>query len=211
MLELLTGTGLATAAGLNAYIPLMVIGLLDRYTNLINLPSAWSWLGNGWVLMILAVLLAIEFVADKVPVVDSVNDVVQTVVRPTAGGMAFAAGSGSETVTVTDPSALWTQKLWIPIAIGLLIALTVHGTKAAARPVMNAASFGVAAPVVSTVEDGASIGLAVVAIIMPFLVIVFVFVLFWWMLTVSRRRRRRREQRVLSENAQRPTGVAKRL
>ncbi|GAA2363425.1 membrane protein [Catellatospora methionotrophica] len=211
MLELLTGTGLATAAGLNAYIPLMVIGLLDRYTNLINLPSAWSWLGNGWVLMILAVLLAIEFVADKVPVVDSVNDVVQTVVRPTAGGMAFAAGSGSETVTVTDPSALWTQKLWIPIAIGLLIALTVHGTKAAARPVMNAASFGVAAPVVSTVEDGASIGLAVVAIVMPFLVIIFVFVFFWWMLTVSRRRRRRREQRALSENAQRPTGVAKRL
>ncbi|WP_155371954.1 DUF4126 domain-containing protein [Catellatospora vulcania] len=199
MLELLTGTGLATAAGLNAYIPLLVIGLLDRYTNLINLPSAWSWLSNGWVMLILAVLLAIEFVADKVPVVDSVNDVVQTVVRPTAGGMAFAAGSGSETVTVTDPSALWTQKLWIPIVIGLLIALTVHGTKAAARPVMNLASGGVAAPVVSTVEDGASIGLSVVAIIIPFLVVIFLIGFVWWVMTVSRRRRQRRAVRALSE------------
>ncbi|GAA1412898.1 DUF4126 domain-containing protein [Catellatospora coxensis] len=199
MLELLTGTGLATAAGLNAYIPLLVIGMLDRYTNLINLPSAWSWLSNGWVMLILAVLLAIEFVADKVPVVDSVNDVVQTVVRPTAGGMAFAAGSGSETVTVTDPSALWTQKLWIPIVIGLLIALTVHGTKAAARPVMNAATLGVAAPVVSTVEDGASVGLSVVAIIIPFLVVIFLIGLVWWMTTVSRRRRQRRAIGALSE------------
>lgn len=199
MLELLTGTGLATAAGLNAYIPLLVIGMLDRYTNLINLPSAWSWLSNGWVLLILAVLLAIEFVADKVPVVDSVNDVVQTVVRPTAGGMAFAAGSGSETVTVTDPSALWTQKLWIPIAIGLLIALTVHGTKAVSRPVMNAATLGVAAPVVSTVEDGASASLSVVAIIIPFLVVVFLIGLIWWMVTVSRRRRQRRAVGALSE------------
>ncbi|GIG00691.1 DUF4126 domain-containing protein [Catellatospora citrea] len=199
MLELLTGTGLATAAGLNAYIPLLVIGMLDRYTNLINLPSAWSWLSNGWVLLILAVLLAIEFVADKVPVVDSVNDVVQTVVRPTAGGMAFAAGSGSETVTVTDPSALWTQKLWIPIVIGLLIALTVHSTKAVARPVMNAATLGVAAPVVSTVEDGASASLSVVAIIIPFLVVVFLIGLVWWMVTVSRRRRQRRTVRALSE------------
>lgn len=199
MLELLTGTGLATAAGLNAYIPLLVIGMLDRYTNLINLPSAWSWLSNGWVLLILAVLLAIEFVADKVPVVDSVNDVVQTVVRPTAGGMAFAAGTGSETVTVTDPSALWTQKLWIPILIGLLIAFTVHGAKATARPVMNVATVGMAAPVVSTVEDGASAGLSVVAIIVPFLVILFLIGLVWWMVTSSRRRRQRRAIGALSE------------
>jgi hypothetical protein len=199
VLELLTGTGLATAAGLNAYVPLLVIGLLGRYTNLIHLPSAWSWLGNGWVLLILAVLLAIEFVADKVPAVDSVNDVVQTVVRPTAGGMAFAAGSGSETVTVTDPSALWTQRLWIPILIGLLIALTVHGAKATARPVLNVATVGLAAPVVSTVEDGASAGLSVVAIIIPVLVVLFLVVLIWWMVAMSRRRRQRRAVGALSE------------
>lgn len=84
MFEVLTGTGLAASAGLNAYIPLLILGLLGRYTDLIDLPSGWTWLGNGWVILIMAVLLAVEMVADKVPVVDHINDMVQTVVRPTA-------------------------------------------------------------------------------------------------------------------------------
>ena len=100
------GAGLAASAGLNAYIPLLTMGLLARYTDLIDLPIGWQWLANGWVIAILALLLAIEVVADKVPVVDHVNDVVQTVVRPTAGGLAFGAGSASETVTVDDPGSL---------------------------------------------------------------------------------------------------------
>ncbi len=194
VLELLTGTGLATAAGLNAYIPLLVIGLLARYTSLIELPHAWAWLSNGWVILILVVLLAIEFVADKIPAVDSLNDAVQTFVRPTAGGMAFAAGSGSQTVTVSNPSDLFTQKMWIPIVIGLLIALTVHGAKATARPVMNVATVGVAAPVVSTAEDVTSTGLSFVSIIVPVLVIVFLIVMIW---LFFRWRKRRRERRAL--------------
>ncbi len=67
VLETLTGIGLATSAGLNAYIPLLMIGLLGRFTDLITLPGPWQWLENGWVLGVLAVLLAIEFVADKIP------------------------------------------------------------------------------------------------------------------------------------------------
>ena len=74
-MEALTGTGLAASAGLNAYIPLLVIGLLARYTDLINLPGGWQWLENGWVISILACCWSIEFVADKIPVVDHVNDV----------------------------------------------------------------------------------------------------------------------------------------
>ncbi|GHJ49995.1 hypothetical protein Cs7R123_73370 [Catellatospora sp. TT07R-123] len=198
MLELLTGTGLATAAGLNAYIPLMVVGLLARYTHLITLPGPWHWLSNGWVLLLLGVLLAIEFVADKIPAVDSVNDIVQTVVRPTAGGMAFAAGSGSQTVTVENPADLFTQKMWIPIVIGVLISLTVHGTKAVARPALNLATVGVAAPVVSTVEDTASVSLSVVAIIIPVLVILGVALLVLLAVTAARKRRQRRARKVLS-------------
>jgi hypothetical protein len=196
VLEMLTGAGLASAAGLNAYIPLMVVGLLARYTELINLPSGWSWLSNGWVLLILGVLLAIEVVADKVPAVDSVNDVVQTFVRPTAGGLAFAAGSGSETLTVENPADLFTQKLWVPLLIGVLIAFTVHGVKAVARPVLNVGTAGVAAPVVSTAEDTASVGLSVVAIVIPLLVLLFLIGLVWlsvWML--RKRRQRRLEER----------------
>jgi hypothetical protein len=192
VLELLTGAGLASAAGLNAYIPLLVVGLLARYTELINLPSGWTWLSNGWVLLILVVLLAVEFVADKVPAVDSANDVVQTFIRPTAGGLAFAAGSGSETLTVENPADLFTQKLWVPILIGVLISFTVHGVKSVARPVLNVGTAGVAAPVVSTVEDTASVSLSLVAIIIPILVLLFLIVFVWFGVRMLRKRRQRR-------------------
>ena len=72
----MTGFGLATAAGLNAYIPMLLMGLLARFTSLISLPQAWNWLENGWVMGIVAVLLAVEIVADKIPALDSVNDAV---------------------------------------------------------------------------------------------------------------------------------------
>jgi hypothetical protein len=68
--ELLTGLGLATAAGLNANIPLLVLGLLSRFTDLITLLHGYGWLENGWVMTIVAMLLVIEVVADKIPALD---------------------------------------------------------------------------------------------------------------------------------------------
>ena len=185
MLEVLTGSGLAASAGLNAYIPLLLMGLLSRYTDLVELPSGWQWLGNGWVVLILAVLLAVEVVADKVPVVDHVNDVVQTVVRPTAGGLAFGAGAGSETVTVSDPDTFFSTHQWVPVVVGVLIALGVHLLKAVARPVINATTAGVGAPVASTAEDATSVVMSVVALLLPVLVLVFLVALVF----LSRRRR----------------------
>ena len=190
MLEALTGTGLAASAGLNAYIPLLTMGLLARYSDLLDLPSGWQWLSDGWVIAILALLLAVEVVADKVPVVDHVNDVVQTVVRPTAGGLAFGAGSTSETVTVTDPGAFFGSHQWVPIAAGVLIALCVHGVKAASRPVVNATTAGVGAPVASTAEDLSSVILSVLAIVLPILVLLGLVLLVLGAVWVFRRRRR---------------------
>lgn len=195
VLEVLTGTGLAASAGLNAYIPLLLMGVLSRYTDLIDLPGGWTWLDNGWVMGILAVLLAVEMVADKIPVVDHVNDVIQTVVRPTAGGLAFGAGSTSQTVTVSDPGQFFTSHQWVPVVAGVLIALGVHGVKAAARPVINATTVGFGAPVASTAEDATSAIMSVVAIVLPVLVLLFGagLVLFVaWML--GRRRDRKRER-----------------
>ncbi|WP_204037200.1 DUF4126 domain-containing protein [Micromonospora qiuiae] len=201
MFELLTGTGLAASAGLNAYIPLLVTGLLARYTSVIDLPGGWQWLGNEWVLGILAVLLAVEVVADKVPVVDHVNDVVQTVVRPTAGGLAFGAGSAADTVTVSDPDSFFSSTgQWLPVLVGVLIALGVHLLKSAARPVINATTAGFGAPVASTAEDATSVLMSLVAIILPVLVLAFLagFVLFLpWFL--RRRADRRRERRAARE------------
>ncbi|GLY99712.1 DUF4126 domain-containing protein [Actinoplanes sp. NBRC 103695] len=191
MFEALTGAGLAASSGLNAYIPLLTMGLMARYTDLINLPSGWQWLSDGWVIGILAVLLAVEVVADKVPVVDHVNDIVQTVVRPTAGGLAFGAGSASETVTVSDPGSFFSSHQWVPVAAGIIIALGVHGVKAASRPVINASTAGVGAPVASTAEDVSSIVLSILAILLPILVLLAFVLLISSTIWVFRRRRAR--------------------
>lgn len=189
--ELLTGLGLATAAGLNAYIPLLALGLLSRFTDLISLPAGWAWLENGWVMAIVATLLVIEIVADKVPALDSVNDAVQTFVRPTAGGIVFGSGTAAQTSAVADPGAFAQSGQWIPVVIGVVVALVVSLTKSTVRPAANVATAGVAAPVLSTVEDGVSVGLVFVAILLPVLVLVAIVAMAWLAFRILRRRRRR--------------------
>jgi hypothetical protein len=203
VLETLTGIGLATSAGLNAYIPLLIVGLLGRYTHLITLPGPWHWLSNGWVLAILFVLLAIEFVADKIPLVDHANDVIQTVVRPTAGGLAFGAASSSQTVTVSDPAQFFTTHQWVPIVSGVVISFVIHSMKAAARPVINVTTAGFGAPVASTAEDFTSVALSFVAIIFPALVIVFLILIVGAFVAMRRRRKRRRAEKLARRDAQR--------
>lgn len=191
-MELLTGFGLATAAGLNAYIPLLALGLLSRFTDLVTLPHTWAWLENGWVMAIVVVLLAVEVIADKVPALDSVNDAIQTFVRPTAGGIVFGSGTAAQTAAVTDPGAFAQSGQWVPVAIGVVTALVVSLTKTAVRPAANVATAGVAAPVLSTVEDVTSIGLVFLAILLPMLVLVALIVLAWTGISLLRRRGRRR-------------------
>jgi hypothetical protein len=192
MIEVLTGAGLAMSAGLNAYIPLLAIGLASRFLEPIALPDTWQWLENEWVLGILAVLLLVEVVADKIPVVDTVNDWIQTVVRPTAGGLAFGSGASSETIAVTDPSEFFASNQWVPIVTGVVIALVVHLIKMSVRPVLNAMTAGAAAPVVSAAEDVGSVALSLLAIIIPLLLIVAVPLLVWWLVAAVRRARTRR-------------------
>lgn len=191
-MELMTGFGLASAAGLNAYIPLLSMGLLGRYTGLVNLPTGWSWLENGWVLAIVAVLLVIEIVADKIPALDSVNDAVQTFVRPTSGGIVFASGTAAQTAAVTDPGEFARTGQWVPVAIGVVTALVVSLTKSTVRPAANVATGGVAAPVLSTIEDATSVGLTFIAILVPALVAVVLIALVWAAVALWRRMRRRR-------------------
>jgi hypothetical protein len=189
--ELFTGFGLATASGLNAYIPLLAMGLLGRFTNLVHLPHPWAWLTNGWVIGVVAVLLIVEIVADKVPALDTVNDTIQTFVRPTSGGIVFGSGTSAQAATVTDPGAFVHSGQWIPVAIGALTALAVSLTKSTVRPVANVATGGVAAPILSTVEDITSVALVIIAILVPALVVVVLAALIWATVVLIRRRKRR--------------------
>ena len=108
MIEVLAAFGLSAATGLNAYLPLLIVGLLARFTDLITLSTPWNTLENPWVLGVLGVLLVIEMAADKIPAVDTVNDVIQTVIRPTAGAILFAA-SGN---VISDMSPVLAMILW---------------------------------------------------------------------------------------------------
>lgn len=189
VLELLTGMGLATAAGLNAALPLLVLGALARWTELVSLPDAWAWLADPWAMVILAVLLVVDVVADKVPGLDHLNDVVQSVVRPTAGGLAFGAGSAAQTVTVNDPS-FFTSHAWVPVAIGVVMALTVHTGKALTRPVVNASTAGLGAPVVSAFEDVVSLALSFAAVLVPLLVVALIGTIVFLTVHLLRRGRR---------------------
>lgn len=191
MLELLTGAGLAAAAGLNAYIPLLVLGLSSRFLDWVELPAGWAWLGNEWVLVILGVLLLVEIVADKIPALDSVNDFIQTIIRPAAGGIVFGSGATAETVAVTDPAEFFASNQWVPIVIGVVLSLAVHTGKTMVRPAANVATAGVAAPVLSTIEDASSILLSILAILLPVLVILALAGLVAGIVVLWRRRRRR--------------------
>jgi uncharacterized membrane protein len=194
MLEVLTGAGLAAAAGLNAYIPLLVMGLAARF-DWIGLPSGWTWLSNEWVLVIIGLLLVVEVVADKVPAVDSVNDWIQTVVRPASGGIVFAGGIGTETVAVDDPGSFFSSGAWVPIVIGIVLALVVHLAKMAVRPIANLGTAGVAAPVLSTAEDGASLLMVVFALVAPILVLIGLVLMVLGFVLLVRAMRRRRQAR----------------
>jgi hypothetical protein len=163
---------------------------LSRFTDLVTLPHAWAWLENGWVMSIVAVLLVVEVVADKIPALDSVNDAIQTFVRPTAGGIVFGSGTAAQTSAVTDPGAFAQTGQWIPVAVGVVVALVVSLTKSAVRPAANVATAGVAAPVLSTIEDVTSVGLVFAAILLPVLVVVALVALGFGVFRLWRWRRR---------------------
>lgn len=195
MLELITGGVLAVSAGLNAYIPLLVLGLLSRFTDLVQLPAGWTWLENEWTLGIVGVLLVVEILVDKFPVLDTANDVLHTVIRPASGGLVFSAGAKADTVAVTDP-ARWVEsgQVW-PFVLGVVIALIPHLLKAIARPVLNALSAGLAAPITSTLEDVGAVLLAVLAVVVPVLALVCVALILWWLIRRLRRAIRERAAR----------------
>ncbi len=195
MIAALTGMGLSAAAGLNAYIPFLLVALVARFSDVIVLPQSYAWIESWWAIGIGAVLLLTEVVLDKIPAVDTVNDAVQTFIRPSMGGLVFAATSAAEEV---DRSSWMATHPWVGVVLGVVVSGIVHTGKTAARPLVNAGSLGLGAPVVSTAEDGASIGMSLVAVFLPVLVIVLLVVgaaLLIWLWRATRRRRRRRDRR----------------
>lgn len=198
MIEFLIGSSLAASAGLNAWMPLFLLGLADRFLPAVELPAGWAWLSGDITLWILGALLLLEIVADKIPALDSINDVVQSVLRPASGGIVFGAGASAQTVAVDDPSVFFSEHTWVPIISGVVIALIVHATKATMRIAANTMTGGLAAPVLSTAEDGASFALAVLAIVVPIIAALVLIGLIVMVVLFFRRRRRRKQAQAVS-------------
>ncbi len=152
-----TAFGLAGSAGLNAYLPLLIVALAARFTNLITLSTPFDVLTDNLVILVLVILLVIETFVDKVPAIDSINDAIQTFVRPVAGAILFAASAN----VITDIHPV------LAVVCGLVLAGGVHAVKATARPLVTATTGGLANPIVSVAEDVVSATVSVVAIVMP--------------------------------------------
>lgn len=193
MIEFIIGTSLAASAGLNAWMPLFLLGLSDRLLPAVELPTSWSWISSDLALWIIGGLLVLEVIADKIPALDSVNDVIQSLLRPASGGIVFGAGTSAQTVAVEDPAGFFNQNQWVPIVVGIVIALIVHAAKSATRVAANAVTGGLAAPVLSTAEDAASFSLAAAAIVVPVLAGILLVGLIVTVVVLMRRWRRRRE------------------
>ena len=174
ILALVAALGLSSTAGLRAVATLFSIGLVSDvyFTNgspsfhfaqgaptsgsLLALTGTFHVLGDWRMLILLGVLTVVEFVVDKFPVLDHVNDIVHTVVRPIVGGVIVAGTANS----------LSDSNVWVAAAVGAALAFGVHATKATTRVASSATTAGVGNPLISIGEDlltFASIVLVVIA------------------------------------------------
>jgi hypothetical protein len=168
--------GLAASAGLNAYIPLLVVAIMAKI-NVLSLSSPWDVLSNWWIIGVLVILSIIEFFADKVPALNHANDAIQTFVRPAAGAIVFAASAN----VINDINPI------LSLGAGLLVAGGVHTIKSGAiRPAITATTAGVANPFVSILEDVLATILSITAILLPvflgtlMVLLAALVILFFW-------------------------------
>jgi hypothetical protein len=180
LLSLATGLGLSTAAGFNAYLPLLITGILARTTDLITLDAPFNRLEEPVVLGAIAAIGVIDFVGDKVPPVDHVLHAVGLVVAPVAGAvLALSATSDTDVLPA------------VALIIGVLAAEATQGARASVRPLSTVSTGGIGNPVLSLGEDGLSATLSFAAIIVPLVALVLVAAIAVLVVWAVRRARRR--------------------
>jgi hypothetical protein len=157
--------GSSWLSGVNLYATVATLGLLGRFAH-VPLPGSLDALTNWWVIGIAGAMYCVEFVADKIPAVDTAWDAIHTFIRVPAGAVLAAAS-----VTTFD-STIQT----IALLIGGGLALTSHTTKATTRAAINTSPEPVSNIAVSTAEDVLAIGGAALAVYYPMVMIVVVVV-----------------------------------
>jgi hypothetical protein len=179
--------GSAWLSGFNLYATVVTLGLLSRF-HLVQLPGELNVVSRGWVIATAAILYLVEFLADKIPVVDSVWDAIHTFIRVPAGAVLAASAFADFSPTVRVAALL----------AGGTLALTSHGTKASVRMTANAIPEPFSNIFLSILEDVFTIALAALAAFHPIVVLgiilLFILVLTWYAPKVLRAIRRMLKQ-----------------
>jgi hypothetical protein len=173
---LMTALGLSTATGLNAYLPLLILGGLARWTDLITLDAPYDTLAEPGVMIAIGVIAVVDFVGDKVPALDSVLHAIGLVVAPVAGALVALAATGND---VVDPA--------FAVVVGVAAAGATHGARTLVRPASTTFTGGAGNPVLSLGEDTVSTVLAFSAVIVPVVALLMVVALAWLLVWGVRR------------------------
>lgn len=155
--------GASWVSGINLYAAVATLGLLGRFAEL-QLPGELQVLTNWWVIGVAVVLYVIEFVADKVPYVDSTWDVIHTFIRVPAGAVLAATAFGDFDRSIQA----------VALLLGGGLALSSHGTKAATRAMLNVSPEPVSNWVASVLEDILAVVSIVLSVFLPVLIFVIV-------------------------------------
>ncbi|MGE0102614.1 MAG: DUF4126 domain-containing protein [Blastocatellales bacterium] len=178
-----TAMGSAWLSGINLYATVVTLGVLDRL-KLVKLPGGLDMLGEWWVIGLAGAMYAIEFVADKIPAVDTAWDAIHTFIRVPAGAI-LAASAFAE----FDPAVRI-----VALIVGGGIALSSHGTKAATRLTANTSPEPVSNIALSIGEDiltfGSAVLMAFYPIVIMIVVIVFLIIAIWLVPKIVRALRR---------------------
>jgi len=148
--------GFSFAAGINLYATVAILGLAARY-QWVHLPPQYQVFNNDIIIIAALVLYAIEFLADKVPWIDTIWDAVHSVIRPLGGALIAVGTLGEATPTLQGVTAL----------AGGLVAASTHFTKAGTRVAANISPEPFTNWLLSLAEDLFVVGLAFVALKWP--------------------------------------------
>lgn len=165
IVALLAAVGFGASAGLNAYLPLLILALADRFTGIVDLSGPWDMLSSGPGIVLLLLLLPAELMLDKIAGLDAKNDRIHQVIRPLAGGLAGGA------IGAAEDSALSTVA---GVIVGAACAIVFCRMKIVGRRQVSTATSGLANPFVSLVEDAIVVPNAVLAAFFPWALVLTV-------------------------------------
>lgn len=176
---ILAAFGLSGAAGLNAWLPLLAVGVADR-AGWLALDSPYDALSSVPGMIVVGLLLVLDLIGDKIPVLDSVLHSIGLVIAPVSGAVLFTA----QTDLTSDLNPA------VGAVLGALTAGGMHAGRAAVRPFVTASTIGVGNPAVSAAEDGTSLVMTLLAFAVPvlaFLLVITALGLIIWLLIRARR------------------------